>query len=591
LAALKQSKFLLVLCSPCAAKSAYIRYEIRHFKLLGRLDRVIPVLLPRGGDYAPLDSIPSELFGSPGLALPQRCLRLHPARAEIRLGEEGQAIPVRRLLTEVLGVRGKESGRSSRARWGSEVNARPVAAALLAFTLAFACEWGVGLSRHRLASNQALPNQPTVQPSPFTRAAVSLSHFIGMPQDFPFRILAAGEDVFRSMASVGSAARPHSDPEDDLGAYLLAAGDANASQGHFDQALENYDESLAVAQEMAAGEPEKPLWQVAVMQSHARIGDVLRVQGKLEEALESYFASHAIARSLAAGERSLLGRRGLMTVYFGIGEVRAAQDKLDEALEGYRASNGEADWLLASDPRNGEWRRSLALSHTRIASILETRGQFEGSLVEYRTALSFIRDLVSREPDNLTWQRSLGLAHGHVGDVLLALGHLSGAFQAYENERALVIPLASAHGENHAWEHDIALNHARMGFALEARQDFAAAAREHEAHLAIARRLAATDPSSASAQYELALSYGKLAHVHHLLGRSKQALAGLRHGRDIVAALVSSGPPNMARQWNDDLALFDGRIAALEGRAHKVPVPAAAFITTTGASVAWPSDD
>jgi tetratricopeptide (TPR) repeat protein len=593
LAALKQSKFLLVLCSPGAAKSLYIQYEIRRFKLLGRLDRVIPVLLPGTCNHAPLDCIPPDLRGNLGPVLPQGYLRLHPTRAEIRLGEDGKAIPIRRLMPEVLGLRGEATSRwSIEACRRGEITRRTVAAGLLAFTLAFSCEWGLVLTQQGPSSNEHLLNPPTVQESAFTRAAASLSHFVGIPQDLPFRILAAGEDVFRTLASVAPDVPQLSDPEGDQGANLLEAGDANASQGRFDEALENYDRSLAIAQQMAADEPENPLWQEAVMLSHARIGDVLRVQGRLEEALESYFASHAIARSLVAADAgSVVGRRGLMTVYFGVGEVHAAQDKLDEALASYRASNAEADRLLANDPGDAEWQRGLAVSHNRIASILETRGEFEVSLVEYRSALTMVRYLLARDPDNLMWRRSLGLAHGHVGDVLLALGDLAGALKAYEKERAIVGPLAAADGTNRAWQHDVALNHARMGFALEALQDFAAAASEHEAHLAIAIRFAAADPGSASAQYELALSYGKLAHVYHLLGRSRQALVGLRHGRNIVATLASSDRLDKNRLWNDDLVLFDRRIAALEGRSDRAPIPSATFISTTGASVTVPSDD
>ena len=42
LAALEASQFLIVLCSPNAAKSKYVNEEVRRFKALGRADRVIP---------------------------------------------------------------------------------------------------------------------------------------------------------------------------------------------------------------------------------------------------------------------------------------------------------------------------------------------------------------------------------------------------------------------------------------------------------------------------------------------------------------------------------------------------------------------
>ena len=45
LAALEASQFLIVLCSPNAAKSKYVNEEVRRFKALGRSDCVIPLIV------------------------------------------------------------------------------------------------------------------------------------------------------------------------------------------------------------------------------------------------------------------------------------------------------------------------------------------------------------------------------------------------------------------------------------------------------------------------------------------------------------------------------------------------------------------
>jgi hypothetical protein len=45
LAALEASQFLIVICSPNAARSQYVNEEVRRFKALGRGRRVIPVIV------------------------------------------------------------------------------------------------------------------------------------------------------------------------------------------------------------------------------------------------------------------------------------------------------------------------------------------------------------------------------------------------------------------------------------------------------------------------------------------------------------------------------------------------------------------
>jgi len=45
LAALEASQFLIIVCSPNAARSRYVNEEIRRFKALGRSGRIIPVIV------------------------------------------------------------------------------------------------------------------------------------------------------------------------------------------------------------------------------------------------------------------------------------------------------------------------------------------------------------------------------------------------------------------------------------------------------------------------------------------------------------------------------------------------------------------
>ena len=58
-AALEASRFMIVLCSPNAAKSLYVNEEIRRFKALGRGDYVIPLIV----DGEPGD--PDQKIGRP----------------------------------------------------------------------------------------------------------------------------------------------------------------------------------------------------------------------------------------------------------------------------------------------------------------------------------------------------------------------------------------------------------------------------------------------------------------------------------------------------------------------------------------------
>ena len=147
------------------------------------------------------------------------------------------------------------------------------------------------------------------------------------------------------------------------------------------------------------------------------------------------------------------------------------------------------------------------------------------------------------------------------------------ALPHYEANRAIISRLAAAAPGDAELQYDLATGHARLGFVSEARGDLETARTEYEAAVAIAVRFEDGDKSLAGRKRDLAVMHARLAAVLHPLGKSGQALAELRRGRDIMAGLLKSAPG--FEPWTQQLAHFDGRIAALEGRARAVMSPVA----------------
>jgi len=359
----------------------------------------------------------------------------------------------------------------------------------------------------------------------------------------------------------------HAARQRELAAINLKIGDVERARGLFDQAIVQYDQYLDIIAGLATEEPGKAAWQHALVRSHVRIGDVLRLQGSLDEALASYAAGYAIAQRLTASDvNGLEGQQALAAVYLKIADVLTLQDRFEEALSSYRSSNSIAQRLLAANPGDVGWLHGVGVTHNRIAWMAEARGDFGAALREYRTVLAVAGRLASADPDNPSVQGHLGFAHGRIGDILLSTGDVAGAFQAYEAKRDLMDRLARVAPENLAWQHERGISHARLALVLETRGDLAAARAEYETCLAIARRAAAENPDNPQVLHNLAVAHGRLAEVQHRLGNSTQALAEFRQARQIAAALLAVEPA--MELLNDEIALFDSRINALQGHAR-----------------------
>jgi hypothetical protein len=110
LSALRRSAFLIVICSPAAARSKWVNEEIVQFKAMHGVDRIL-ALIVEGEPYASLagahpelECFPQALRSSPGQAGDGIGAIAEPAAADLRRGQDGWRLALLKLLAGMLGV-------------------------------------------------------------------------------------------------------------------------------------------------------------------------------------------------------------------------------------------------------------------------------------------------------------------------------------------------------------------------------------------------------------------------------------------------------------------------------------------------------
>ena len=94
-------------------------------------------------------------------------------------------------------------------------------------------------------------------------------------------------------------------------------------------ALEEFRKNLAIAERLAAQDPDNAGWQSDLAGSHSLIGSALEAQGNLAGALEEFRKDLAIAERLAAQDPDNAGwQRGLSITYNRIGECWRRRETL-----------------------------------------------------------------------------------------------------------------------------------------------------------------------------------------------------------------------------------------------------------------------
>ncbi len=158
LAALEAAQFLIIICSPNAARSAYVNEEIRHFKALGRSARVIPVIVDGEPGDPQRECFPPAIrfkLGADGALTGER---EEPIAADARPEGDGKEIAKQKVVAGLLGLGLDEiMRRAERARKRRNRIRIGVAVAALVFSGIAAVGWRGALSfSSRLSSSELL---------------------------------------------------------------------------------------------------------------------------------------------------------------------------------------------------------------------------------------------------------------------------------------------------------------------------------------------------------------------------------------------------------------------------------------------------
>ncbi len=231
-------------------------------------------------------------------------------------------------------------------------------------------------------------------------------------------------------------------------------GDVLRAQGKLPEALEVYQQSLAIAKRLTDQDNLNPDWLGGFALTFARVGGVLVAQGKLEQALEVYQQELTIAQHLTEEDKSNTSLQlNLSESYLDVGDVLRKQGKLQDAMDAYQQSLAIAKSQTDRD-KSSLWQRNFAASIQRVGDVLLRQGKLPEALDAYQQNLNIQRTLVDQDRTNANAQRDLSLSYAHVADILKAQGKLQEALGACQQGLVIAKHLTIRDKSNSDWQRD-----------------------------------------------------------------------------------------------------------------------------------------
>lgn len=313
-----------------------------------------------------------------------------------------------------------------------------------------------------------------------------------------------------------------------------------------------------------------------------QMGEVRLARGKLAEATVAFRDSLRLARNLAARDPENAERQfGLGQSHFWLGFLLWQQKELQPALQQFRSYLRVSEQLVVRDPRKQPWMLELAYAHSNLGSVNRDLGEVEAARVELGAAAGIMESLLALDSGNDSLQLELAHVHAKLGDLLAYQGEFTTArlwLQRYLDGLQVLVAHAPDDKERLRF---LGYAHSHLGNLLRALGEVDGALVHFRADLAIAQHLVDNDIDDRTLAAELALRKNKVADLLLLRGESEQAQALLSGERTIVDSLLAEDP--VRPEWRFAAVRSDLSFASLllaRGQPARARLRASAAATT-----------
>ena len=508
--ALASSRYLIVLCSPSAARSEWVNREIVEFKRMHGDKRVL-ALIVEGEPFATRmpgreaeECLPAALRFSLAADGSAQGEPLEPVAADLRRQGDGKRLAILKLVAGMLGT---GAGVDELVHRDAQRHARRMAM-IAAASMA-------GMAVTSLLTITAI----------HARTEARLQH-------------AQAEDLLEFMLG-------------DLRRKLEPAGRLDALDSVGEKVLAYYDRQPAEGLDASSlGRRSRAL--------HL-IGEIREQRGRLAEALAAFDSAaattaQALARAPNDGQRIF---DHAQSVYW-VGYIAWRRGQMTQAQRAFTEYRQLAQHLVRIDPGRVDWQMETAWADENLGVVqLDTR-QVADALRSFESARDSFAKLVNSRPE-LAFE--LADMNGWVAQALEAGGDYDAAIRAQETRLDVLRGMPDAAQDSRALfqmanaRYDLA----RLKLALGNR---AAAGLDAHAALEQTEALAAEDTSNLAWLAQTCFDRLRLAEVELALGRPDEARALVERASGDVERLVASD--GTALNWIVNLR---GLIVTLRNRA------------------------
>jgi tetratricopeptide (TPR) repeat protein len=485
--ALERSGWLIVICSPSAARSQWVNEEIVRFKALHGEDRVLAVIVSGEPNVWNRPGLEGEECFPPALrqavgpdgALTDATVDL--VAADVRPGKDGRRLARLKLLAGMLQVPLDELARR-------DAQARHMQLAALAAALGMVATVTTGLAitawverdeaRAQRAQAEGLIEfmlgdlRKKLEPSARLDVldavgAKALSYYAseaprGLDDDAlgrRARVLHLLGDIRDQRGDLAGALRDFEEasrvtaallakkPDDGVRIFNHAqsvyyVGNVADRRGQAAEAEQAFEDYQRLANRLVQLDPGRDDWRAEVVYANENLGALWVHENRTDRATAAF--SRALKADLALAAKAPTDRdrqTDLAGVYGWLADAEADQKAPGPAIRDRLSERAIYQRLLARQPGDNAVKLMLIHNGVALAAIYSQAGRLDDAVVELSQATEGAERLIAFQPDNTDYRAHAALAQTFYAKALLAKGDLAGANAAADRALELAVGL------------------------------------------------------------------------------------------------------------------------------------------------------
>jgi tetratricopeptide (TPR) repeat protein len=447
--AIAGSRFLIVLCSPDAAKSHWINEEVACFKRLHGEERILAAILDGEPFVSDIPGREAQECFPPSLRVRfdgrgrPTTHRAEPIAADLREQGDGRKMGLLKIAAGMMGVglddlAQREAQRRHRRLYA--ITAASVAGMLFASGLAY-----TAIDARDEARDQR-------------RQAEGLVGF--MLGDLRDKLEPLGRlDV---LDSVGARALAYYESQDksELSDAALAQrsraltlmGEMAHTRGDLDRALRLYREAMASTAEAARRTPDNPQNLYDHAQNVFWVGYIDYQRGNLDKAAAAFREYRRLAdRMVALAPNNADYRLEPIYAATNLGTVLMEQRRYREAADAHQRTLEPVEALLAKEPGNKDYQIKLVNTLAWLADAREYSGQLDEALALRQRQLALINQRWNANKGDTEIKRDEMTARRALARLFAARGQLPIALDQAREASLVINWLTKAEPQNTEW--------------------------------------------------------------------------------------------------------------------------------------------